>query len=274
MARSVEILVSGDEVKVGSDLLRAAESAAGSMGLAVTKTASYIGKSDWLCVWGVGHAVRNLARHAHIKRGGHVACWDLGYIRPQGHVRVSIDHNHPWRDFDKTPNDPSRWKQFGIPLRNDYDPDGHVLVIGLGAKSKVHLGLAHTEWEDRAMAQAQARFPKRKIVLRPKVRAKEEKMTIVQALKGASLVICRHSNVAVDACIAGVPVECEDGAAFWLYQNGPNPSEAARADFLHRLAWWQWKTNEQREAWTFLQMVCGSAWAVGDTQQSVGSAST
>ena len=36
--------------------------------------------------------------------------------------------------------------------------------------------------------------------------------TIADVLNGCSVVVCRHSNVAVDACIAGVPVECEGGA--------------------------------------------------------------
>jgi hypothetical protein len=59
-------------------------------------------------------------------------------------------------------------------------------------------------------------------------------------MRGCSLVVCRHSNVAIDACIAGVPVECDDGAAFALYRNGPQPDENARREFLGRLAWWNW----------------------------------
>jgi hypothetical protein len=76
---------------------------------------------------------------------------------------------------------------------------------------------------------------------------------VVDALRGASLVICRHSNVAIDACIAGVPVECEDGAAYWLYRRGSVPTVAQRLDFLHRLCWWQWRFSEMDKAWLFLQ---------------------
>ena len=75
---------------------------------------------------------------------------------------------------------------------------------------------------------------------------------IQELLRGASLVICRHSNVAVDACIAGIPVECEDGAARWLYAAGPVQPIERRASFLRRLAWWQWQCDEMEDAWKFL----------------------
>lgn len=254
MARSVEILITGDETRMGASLVHAASDAALSLGLKVLVTDKFKGGRDWLCVWGVGHEQRNAARNQQIKDGGHVACWDLGYLRQLAHVRVSVDHNHPWRLFDKTPSDGPRLDALSVTLRNDYDPKGPILVIGMGPKSKAHLGLF--DWEENALSAARIRFPNNRVVFRPKLRAKEQAQPIVEALKGASLVICRHSNVAVDACIAGVPVECEDGAARWLYRDGPNPSIDRRLDFMRRLAWWQWTVNEQREAWTFLQMVC------------------
>jgi hypothetical protein len=73
-----------------------------------------------------------------------------------------------------------------------------------------------------------------------------------KALAGASLVICRHSNAAIEACIAGVPVECSGGAAHWLYSRTPRPTTEERLDFLYRLAWWQWRFIEMKSAWLFL----------------------
>ena len=70
-------------------------------------------------------------------------------------------------------------------------------------------------------------------------------------MRGARLVVCRHSNVAVDAVIAGVPVECEDGAAYWLRDKPYTPE--VRRDFLDRLAWWQWKPEECMKAWEFIR---------------------
>ena len=76
--------------------------------------------------------------------------------------------------------------------------------------------------------------------------------TLRKVLKGASLMICRHSNAAVEACLLGIPVECEGGAAHWLYHKNPNPSLEERQDFIHRVCWWQWKFGEMGNAWKFL----------------------
>jgi hypothetical protein len=275
MAPSVEILITGEEARLGDAMLRASSAAAMALGYEVHVNAHYRGDCDWLMLWGVGADARNAARRAQIARGGHAALWDIGYVNAPGkakepgsaYVRLSVDENHPWRLLDRTPNDPSRWHALGVALRDDFDPDGPIIVTGMGAKSRVHLGLRNDEWELRMLRQVQARFPQRRVLYRAKPgRTAEldarvdwpraEGATIEEALRGASLVVCRHSNVAIDACIAGVPVECEDGAAFWLYRHGPNPVLAARLDFLYRMAWWQWRTDEQRGVWTFLQMVC------------------
>ena len=90
------------------------------------------------------------------------------------------------------------------------------------------------------------------IVRREKPRSRHAHITpIEQVLAGARLVVCRHSNVAVDAVIAGVPFECEDGAAYWL-QGKPYTVEN-RLDLLHRLCWWQWTCYEAPAAWRFIK---------------------
>ena len=76
---------------------------------------------------------------------------------------------------------------------------------------------------------------------------------IADLLRGASLAACRHSNVAVDAVVAGVPFEAVDGAAMWLA--GKDYTPANRLDFLRRLAWWQWKASEAHLAWDFAKEV-------------------
>jgi hypothetical protein len=72
---------------------------------------------------------------------------------------------------------------------------------------------------------------------------------IEAVLASASLVVCRHSNVAVDACRMGIPVVCNDGAAAAIYPSrledeAMQPSFETRAEFLRRLAWWQWSAAE------------------------------
>lgn len=262
---SVEILRTGQESRSGQRLLTATEVGARKIGMKVQVTRRFQGGSNWLCLFGVGADYRNRCRHAQIKRGGRVACWDLGYLDRDNHLRVSIDYNHPWRDLDVTPNDPSRLNKLdGVEVimgNVHWDPMGPVLVIGMGPKSREHLNIH--DWEMVTLQKVAERFPDREILYRPK-RPKEDKKiqwrttsteNIYQVLRGASLVICRHSNVAVDACVVGIPVECEDGAAFWLYRHGAEPSLEKRLDFLARLCWWQWRFDEHGEAWKFLNQI-------------------
>jgi hypothetical protein len=76
-------------------------------------------------------------------------------------------------------------------------------------------------------------------------------------LSGASLVVCRHSNVALDACIAGIPVVCEDGIASTLYGNDINnpimPTLEQRRQLIANAGWWQWSPTEARQAWEFIK---------------------
>jgi hypothetical protein len=74
---------------------------------------------------------------------------------------------------------------------------------------------------------------------------------LVPMLKKAGLVVCRHSNVAVDACRVGAPVVTQDGAAASIYPRRlskyqEQPSQEVRQEFLERLAWWQWSVDEVR----------------------------
>lgn len=275
MAESVEVLMTGDESVIGKAVLNEATRAARELGWQVSVTHTLRGASKWLCLFGVGHELRNAARKKQIERGGRVACWDLGYIMSGkepgiSYLRVSVDHNHPWRDFDATPNDQGRLAVLSVQLRDTYNEKGPVIVIGMGPKSRRHLGL--NDWEKKTLEAARKEFPTRKILYRPKPITKKgvpinrdrhinwpltKLGKIEEALNGASLVITRHSNVAVDACIANIPVRCEDGAAYWLYRDNAHPSVEQRQDFLCRLAYWQYRTDEQKEAWQFLQKTCG-----------------
>jgi hypothetical protein len=143
-----------------------------------------------------------------------------------------------------------------VTLREDASPDGPIILVGLGTKSRAYL--KDFSWEARTLDALEARFPGRTVIHRPKpghpfdnLRCERDTDTpIAELLVGASLVVCRHSNVAVDAAIAGVPFECVDGAAFWLM--GKPFTVDNRLDFLRRLAWWQWRVKEADQAWAFI----------------------
>jgi hypothetical protein len=213
--------------------------------------------------YGLGHPERMRWTEAHVAGGGRLIGWDMGYWSRDVAMRVTVDAGHP-RALPLMPGD--RWEAAGIALREDFDPNGPVVLVGMGRKSRAQFGLVGQEWEARALDRIRGAYPGRPVIYRPK---KPESLAgcpsaegvIEDVLRGASLVVCRHSNVAVDACIAGVPVVCEDGAAVALYGSDlsapVNPDREQRRRFLQNLAWWQWQPNEAEGAWRFLLSVCG-----------------
>lgn len=218
----------------------------------------YTGSCDILMLWGYGKPENSEAVRQHTQRGGRAVCWDFGYFGRNsraGYFRMSIDHWHPQAWLDVTPPRPERWDALGIELRDIHDPSGPIVLIGMGPKS--HALLGSTGWEERKFRELKARFPERDIVFRPKpgrpappVPCKHDTRPIECVLNGASLVVCKHSNVAAEATVFGIPVECEDGAATWL--RGKELTPELRLDFLRRLAWWQWLPKEADECWKFI----------------------
>jgi len=262
VAPSVEILIPPSSSETALAMLHAMRDAIKQDGRELRVTAGYEGEADLLILYGVGAPDRDIARKAHVGSGRHVVCWDLAYFgrkKVTGYLRCSIDHEHPQAWLDLTPNDPGRWDALKIPLREDADEAGHILLIGLGRKSRSYLQVGN--WEGKRLASLLQRFPGREIVYRPKpgspyieLDCRADADTPIETLlRGASLVSCRHSNVAVDAIVAGVAFECDDGAAAWL--RGKPYTVANRLDFLRRLAHWQYRPSEAREAWRFLKRV-------------------
>jgi len=256
----VEILRGRKTSSSAEPMLAGIAKAAQAAGDEVIETRKFHGGCDCLVLFGVGAAVHDQARRAQLKRGGRVVSWDLGYFgraKATGFLRLSIDKDHPQHLLDRTSPDPTRWERFGIELRADGDPAGPILLIGLGPKSRRYLH--HADWELHKLIELEKRFPGRQVLHRPKpgheypkLRCERDTDTpIDELLKGCSLVVCHHSNVAVDAAVAGVPFEASDGAAVWLAERPYTPEN--RLDFLRRLAWWQWKATEAGEAWPFIK---------------------
>lgn len=258
---TVEILRARKASTTGEPMLRAMADAARKAGDTVVETRAFQGCCDWLIVFGVGAPVNDEARHQQIALRGRVLHWDHGYVGRQkvtGYLRMSIDSDHPQQWMDRTPGDASRWLRHGIKLREDASKSGPILLIGLGRKSRAYLNTP--DWERQAYEQLRKRFPGRTILFRPKgeddtrLPCEQDAATpIEKLLRGASLVVCRHSNVAVDAAVAGVPFEAEDGAAMWLQQREYTPEN--RLEFLKRLAFWQWRSIEAPQAWAFAKEI-------------------
>lgn len=258
-----ELIIAHDMIVPAKTMMQALAKAAP---VDVKLRLTYHGDCDLLMTYGIGHAVRRPWFFQHVASGRHAIGWDLGYWNRSGDnraMRVAIDADHPqaWlRDEED-----HRFDSYGIELRDDHDPDGPIVLVGLGPKANNVLGIEPTSWERAALVRIRRTYPSSEVIFRPK-RVSDPRtlpdtkrmagMPIEEVLAGASLVVCRHSNVAIDACIAGIPVACEDGAAAALYDNDignpMTPTPEQRLRFLRNLAWWQWTPQEAADAWRFL----------------------
>lgn len=222
------------------------------------------GHEKLLMLYGVGHPQRKVMAEQHRASGGRLVLWDIGYFAQQhfiGAMRFSVDRGHPApRLLDRAPDDGSRWAKLGIQLREDCNPSGHVVIVGLGQKSRAILPPADKAWEVRIFQKLKKRFPGREIMLRPKPRGNshtplpcriDATSPIEAVLKGASLVVVKHSNVALDAVVAGVPFECDDGAARWLAGKPYTP--ANRLELLRRTMWFNYRADEAAQAWVMIE---------------------
>lgn len=260
----VEVLLAPKEISErGRKMLEAMVAAAPAVGVKpVISAKGFRGDCPVLMTYGTGHPVRRPYWQKQRRKGGRCIGWDLGYwhhrIGDTFTMRATIDEDHPPALIREEP--PERWDAQGIKLREDANPAGPIVLVGMGHKAaRLHAGKV-LAWETRKLIELRQRFPGREVVFRPKTYdgpfLKGVRMLpqgpIEDALKGASLVVCRHSNVSVDACIAGIPVECEDGAALALYRDNPAPTAEHRLAFMRSLAWWQWKPEEAQAAWTYL----------------------
>ncbi len=252
----------------GRVILQALHDHAEASGVDAQITSAYTGRREWLVMWGIGADHRSALRHQHIRVGGYVALWDIGFFKREkvrGFCKVSINDDYATKWLDQTKPEPRRWDAVDLQLRDDHDPDGHIVVAGIGPKQRMYMGLStgHDCWEQQKIDEAQRRFPGRRIVYRPKpnrisptLRCETDAASdIVDVLRGAALVICMHSNVAVDAVLAGVPFESEDGVSTWL--RGKPYTRETRLDFCRRISRWQYKSYEMGEAWGFLRGMIG-----------------
>lgn len=218
-----------------------------------------------LVIFGLGGRDRLPYAKEHMAAGKPVISWDIGYW--ERHVRrrkyrVSVNGFHPKQVLEGRSPTGDRFYSGGQGISTiKANPASPILLIGNAPKSQA---VGAKGWTEKASKALREKFPKRKILYRPKPRRPKEPGvefdrlsvggTIEGILKNVSLVYCRHSNVAVDACKLGIPVVCEDGAASLIYPNRlddykSQPNEETRKDFLFRLAYWQWGELEVDEFW-------------------------
>jgi hypothetical protein len=253
-----------------TQLMEALYASAAAHGVDAMHMRSYKPRSgSTLVLYGLGGNDRLPHAIQHQDRGGHVVSWDAGYWDRKTvdrRYRISIDGFHcPHRIMGGENPGPVRWNASGLAIEKRARGRGDIILIGNGPKSGA-VGAAG--WAATKSREIREKIPGRRIVYRPKRHYIEPGVmsdaaalgvSIEKVLEQASLVVCRHSNVAVDACRLGIPVVCEDGAAAAIYPSRledarAQPSEETRREFLHRLAWWQWTESEIRrgDCWPWL----------------------
>lgn len=242
-------------------------------GLDVTLNQSYRGMRDWLVLWGVGGDKQLEAWHKHRESGRRVIMADIGYFNrafdyKASSFRISVDDWHPQHHVFDAP--PERFAQTGIQLKNEYRADGHILVCGMGIKSRKLY--AKERWDYEMVQRLRALYPGRTIYYRPKPRQENERIegalpatdgSIEDWLRGCFLCATHHSNAAVDAAVHGVPCVAFDGIGAALYGNDPgsprNPQESERLKFLQSVAWFNWMPSEMGKCISFLLNRFGQA---------------
>jgi hypothetical protein len=255
-------------------LFDALRMAAPDAGFEVIDRSDYAGAVQLLMLWGPGNPHREQALRRHVAAGGHVLAWDLAYWDRDHKARVSIDGAHPQHWILKRDWPASRLHADGIQVTDEWNPNGPIIIAGLGQKARVQYGPTRVdEWEADMMRACRAKWSlpivyrqKKPDVPTPAWATLKIGGPIEAALRGASLVITWHSNVAVDAIRMGIPVICRDGAAAAvcdsdrvLLEGGrPAPlSNDVRRQFLSNLAWFQWAPSEAAEFWRFAKELLG-----------------
>lgn len=202
---------------------------------------------------------------------------DLGYwgrrgsgSRYTGFHKVSVNARHPTAYFQRRRHDGSRAAVHNVTLRPWRDAGKHIVLAGMGQKASEFEGYRYEDWERRTLKALQA-VTDRPIVFRPKPNCRVAQpiegtifspptQSIESALVGCHAVVTHHSNVGVDAIVAGVPVFCEEGVAtplalrdLGLIERPITPE--SREQWVADIAWTQWCLAEMADgaAWRYLK---------------------
>lgn len=203
---------------------------------------------------------------------------DLGYWgrreggRWTGFHKVVVNARHPVAYFRKPQHDRKRIHHFSGLLAQPWTLTGnHILLAGMGDKGALAEGFEPEQWERQAIDILQAATD-RPILYRPKPSWKTAKpipgtlysdpakRVVEDELQNCWAVVTHHSNVAVDALVAGVPTFCWGGVAADLSSQKLHQIERpiyaeGRDGWMADIAYTQWSVAEMErgDCWRHLR---------------------
>lgn len=201
-------------------------------------------------------------RHAYLETYPQFVYADLGYWNRKDYYRLGVGAWSP--DKYVSAGLPSaRLESLGVEIKPWRTGGKEIVIAGCSPKSAFEHGFAYMQWEKRVIREL---LPLgKRLMYRPKPTDKAaspipgvgyDKRPIEEAVGSAWAWVTHHSNSAVDALVAGVPVHCVTGAAAVmstpLEQIGNPPLQDGREQFLADVAWLQWTLDEMRS---------GACWA-------------
>lgn len=227
--------------------------------------------SDVAIFYGLSDGLRQIFDDYRTDPARRVIFADLGYFgrrkrsRYDGYHKLVLNARHPTEYFQREQHAPDRFASFGIPIQPWRKEGRHVLVVGMSAKAARAEGLVPEAWERETVNQLR-RITHRPIVYRPKPNWDDARpimgadfrkdQTLAEAFADCHAVVAHHSNVAVDALIAGIPCICPDGVASvmsgWnLTQIESPPMPKGRNQWAADLAYTQYSVDEMQDGRAF-----------------------
>lgn len=202
--------------------------------------------------------------HAEVEKFPRFVYADLGYWKRDRYYRLCCNAWSPEK-YVRAGLDSSRFDELGLEIKPWHDGE-EIIIAGSSAKAAKDHGLGYMEWEKAAALKLQDCGYR--VMFRPKPGDPQafpipgtelDRRPLEQALASARALVTHHSNTAIDALLAGVPVHCETGAAAAfsvpMEEIAKAPRMSGREQFLYDVAWLQWTETEMKlgYAWKHLK---------------------
>jgi len=229
-------------------------------------------EADYAVHYGFADRLREV--YNNYKEKSTVVYLDLGYwqrrirTRYDGHYKVVVNGRHPTDYFQNHRHDDSRLTHLGVQIEDWREGGDSIIIAGLSEKAARAEGLDHQAWERQAYATLK-RHTDRPIIYRPKPNCSrsrpikgalyDKRSTPAELFKKAHAVVARHSNMAVEALCAGVPVFVEAGVALPMARTNLVRIEhphypKGRRQWASDIAWCQFRLDELKSGLPFVHL--------------------